>query len=113
MEELIDGVQESLKQHEEQYFDYEDEEIIEPKSVQPVRKVHKKKTKVEPVQLPKANKLDELKNQLLNKEEITKKDQPDLEVSVSKIKKQIIDQTYENDQCYDDLEQRTAKRTVS
>ena len=78
-----------------------------------MRKVHKKKTKVEPVQLPKANKLDELKNQLLNKEEITKKDQPDLEVSVSKIKKQIIDQTYENDQCYDDLEQRTAKRTVS
>merc|ERR1711974_7548 len=52
MEELIDDVKESLKQHEEQYFfdDETDEEYVDPKKMEKPRKAPKKKKKSEIIQ---------------------------------------------------------------
>merc|ERR1712108_125919 len=81
MEELIDDVKESLKQHEEQYFfdDETDEEYVDPKKMEKPRKAPKKKKKSEIIQL----------------------------------RKKIIEQSMDNDQTNEDMEQRSAKRSVS
>merc|ERR1712108_89263 len=59
MEELIDDVKESLKQHDEQYFfdDETDEEYVDPKKMEKPRKAPKKKKKSEIIQSQKQNKL--------------------------------------------------------
>ena len=121
MEELIDGVKESLKQHEEQFFQgqEEEEDYKEPEQVQQKKKFSKKKPTVDKIILdtPKANTIISLKNQLLTKEEVSEKSIPkdiaDVDVSVSMLRNKIIAQSLESEQACDELEQRSAKRSVS
>ena len=114
MEELIDDVKESLKQHEEQYFfeDETDEEYVEKP-----KKASKKKKKSEVNQSQKQNKLEDLKNQLLNKEATAEKshgkDMTEVDVSVSQLRRKILEQSMDNDPSNEDVEQRSAKRSVS